>query len=116
MTPLHAPSTTASIPSKYQTFFAPITEKKGFRSQAPRFADQLDVVSRLESMQDLSCPDGYRMTVQDPAHTLLRKDSRKQIFLFRRGGLVDLHQRYICLYQRKGREGEGEGRGGKGRE
>eukprot|EP00731_Ephydatia_muelleri_P031534 Em0023g41a len=43
LTPRHVPSTTASIPSKYQTFFAPITEKKGFRSQAPRFADQLDV-------------------------------------------------------------------------
>lgn len=40
-----------------------------------------------------------RMTAQDPVPTLQRRASRKQIFLFRRGGLADLHQRYTCLHE-----------------
>lgn len=35
------PSTSSSIPSKYQTFFKSTTEKKGFHQQAPRFEDHL---------------------------------------------------------------------------
>ena len=41
------PSTSSSIPSKYQTFFKSATENKGFHRQAPRFEDYLYTVSRL---------------------------------------------------------------------
>lgn len=39
----HVPSTTASIPSRYQTFFYSNSESKGFNSQATRFPDHLGI-------------------------------------------------------------------------
>ena len=42
----HTPSTSASIPSRYQTFFHASTESRGFNSQATRFQEHLNVVGR----------------------------------------------------------------------
>ena len=41
----HGPSTSASIPSRYQTFFYANQETRGFNSQAPRFQTHLSIVS-----------------------------------------------------------------------
>lgn len=52
----HVPSTSASIPSRYQTFFYSSGENKGFNSQATRFADHLETVSidHLETIETKS--------------------------------------------------------------
>ena len=37
-----SPSTTASIPSKYRTYFTPYNERKGFNCQSTRFVPETD--------------------------------------------------------------------------
>jgi len=61
-----SPSTSASIPSRYQTFFYATTEKKGFNSRATRFTTPTNVVSPYASD-----PASYTLTHTNttPIHT-----------------------------------------------
>ena len=94
------PSTSSSIPSKYQTFFKSTTEKKGFHQQTPRFEDHLYSVRVTKLPQYVVTADYYyfRMIIQALVVIyMINLHLSKVAHLILNKALVGLPQRYPFL-------------------